>query len=241
VHVYRDELGETLAGKVPLAFESAGPPLLVVIGADLGLCAEYHARLLEAAKAHVRELEPAALDCIGRRTAALLERSDIAIRRTYAAPSSVEDVTRALLSVVDDLVTDLVSGRVGSVLVVAARSLGVGKFVVVRTPLLPLEALAGSGPPISRYVSRAHFDEVAARERLFTGLLELSLEALASEHGTRLLATQGASEWLDRELGSAQRQLGALRREAATQEILELVMGARKRIGHGSLRFRRCR
>jgi F0F1-type ATP synthase gamma subunit len=69
------------------------------------------------------------------------------------------------------------------------------------------------------------------RERLFTGLLELALDAMASEHGTRLIVAQGASEWLDRELAQTRRQLSTLRQEAGTQEILELAMGTRRRRG----------
>ncbi len=232
VRAYRAELEYAVTSVAPsqLGSEDA-PPLLIVIGADLGLCAEYHARLLEAAREHARELRPGALDCIGRRTASLLARREIAVRRTYAAPSSVDDVTRALLDVVDSLLVDYASRRIGSVHVVAAHSAGVGRFDVLRTRLLPLEPLSDRGPPLSRYVTNAHFEEVAVRERLFTGLLERVLDAMASEHGTRLVAAQAASEWLDRELGRARRALGALRREAGTQEILELVMGARRRRG----------
>jgi F-type H+-transporting ATPase subunit gamma len=238
VREYRTELEHTAAGIVPFVLEAdARPPLLIVIGADLGLCAEYHARLLEAAQKHAHELRPESLDCIGRRTAALLTRREITVRRTYAAPSSVDDVTRTLLDVVDSLLSDFASGRFGSVHVVAARSLGVGEFDVVRTRLLPLEALTEAGPPLSRYVSNAHFDEVAMRERLFIGLLEVALDAMASEHGTRLLAAQGASEWLDRELAQARRQLSALRQEAGTQEVLELVMGAIRRRGYRARRL----
>ena len=78
-------------------------------------------------------------------------------------------------------------------------------------------------------MTRTHLDEVAERERLFIALHNLLLDAMASEHGLRLVATNAAGEWLDRELERARRQLGSLKREAATQEMLELVSGASAR------------
>jgi F-type H+-transporting ATPase subunit gamma len=202
---------------------------VLVLGADLGLCAGYHSRLVEAAQDVARKLSPMRVDCAGRRTAALLVRSGLAPRRVYASPTSVENVGTALLPIVADLLAAFGSGAIGAVHVVSAKFAGIGEFQAVPTQLLPLEVLSGGGPARSRYVTEEHLREVAARERLFARLEELVLDAIASEHGMRLVATSGAQDWLDRELERARRRVRALRQESSTQEILELASGARKR------------
>ena len=70
---------------------------------------------------------------------------------------------------------------------------------------------------------------VAVREFLYTTLHELLLDSLASEHGMRLLAAESARQWLDETSETVRRQLSASRREATTQEVLDIVAGARAR------------
>jgi len=227
---YRTELEAAVSCLATVHLGSgSGSARLLVIGADLGLCAQYHGRIVAAARETALSLGVQTADCIGRRTAALLARAGIAVRVRYAAPTSVEKVTSVLLDVVTDLFADYRLGRVGSVHVLSARFGGIGEFEPVRTPLLPLADLPDGGPPPSRYVSEQHLLEIAARERLFVHLEELLLDAMASEHGMRLVATNAAGDWLDEQLERGRRRLHALRREASTQEILELVAGARAR------------
>jgi F-type H+-transporting ATPase subunit gamma len=226
---YREALESAVRRMPPIEEPApAGPPLLLVVGADLGLCGGYHARVAEAARADVREIGAGAIDCVGHRTAALLVRAGCSPRKVYGAPSSVESATRVLLDVVDDVfAAHRESGA--SVYSVSARFAGVGVFQTARTRLLPLEPLTGAGPPASPYVTLTHLRETAARERLFVSLQELMLDAMASEHGARLVATNAAGQWLDREVERARRQLRTMRRESATQELLELAAGARRK------------
>jgi F0F1-type ATP synthase gamma subunit len=215
-----------------LAFGEEGAPgapaRLLVVGAALGLCGSYHVRLVEAARAYAAELGVPTVDCIGARTAVLLGRAGLAAGAVYEAPSSVEAATRALLPVVDAVFADYRRGAVGRVHVVSARFGGVGEFEVARTRVLPLMSLRDGGPPRSPYVTARHARDVAVRERLFALLQELVLDALASEHGERLVATNAAGEWLERELSRTRRELRALTQEAATQEIVALVATSRR-------------
>jgi F-type H+-transporting ATPase subunit gamma len=67
------------------------------------------------------------------------------------------------------------------------------------------------------------------REFLYIVLFDLLLDSLASEHGARLVATDAAGSWLDGRATRARRQLMATRREAGTQEIIEIASGVRAR------------
>jgi len=78
----------------------------------------------------------------------------------------------------------------------------------------------------TRYVSSGHFASAAVREFLYITLYALLLDALVSEHGARLIATQAAEKWLDERSTSMERQLMGIRREASTQEMIEIIAGA---------------
>ena len=84
-----------------------------------------------------------------------------------------------------------------------------------------------------RYVEPDHFVSVVVREYLYVTLFDLLLDALASEHGARLVATQNAETWLDKRTERLRRYLMATRREASTQEMIEIAAGARAIQGSG--------
>lgn len=228
---YRDGIDAAIAAAdIRQALPHRDIPALLLIAADLGLCNGYNVRLVDAALGARRELNAQKLYSVGRRAEVALGRAGVAIARKYAAVTSVAGITGLLLTLADDVFGDYLSGVFTSLHVVSARFEGVGAFTPVRTRVLPL-APAASGRPrvVTPYVSRRHLAEVAVREYLYSTLFELLLDALASEHGTRLVATQGAGEWLDARVADLGRQVSSVRREAGTQEVLEVAAGARQR------------
>jgi F-type H+-transporting ATPase subunit gamma len=122
-----------------------------------------------------------------------------------------------------------VNERLSSFEVVSSRFEGIGAERPTVTRLLPLEAKHAERAPKARYVPRDHLSAAAAREFLYIVLYDLLLDALASEHGARLLATQSAESWLDDRRGALERRLAASRRETSTQEMIEIAAGARVR------------
>jgi F0F1-type ATP synthase gamma subunit len=115
--------------------------------------------------------------------------------------------------------------------VVSSRSSGVGADRPTTTRLLPVEAHRAGGAPTARCVSRERLAAVAVRELLYITLYDLLIDALASEHGARLLATQSAEQWLDERTDRLRRHLASARRGASTQETIEIAAGVRARRG----------
>jgi F-type H+-transporting ATPase subunit gamma len=224
---YRDGVERIAAAAGAHLPTGAGATGLVVLGAELGLCGGYHARLVaDAAAQHAALGGP--VDCIGRRTASLMAARGLVPASRYPAPASVAGISQLLLHLVDDLVGRVVDGELASVVVVSRRFLGVGRDQAVATRLF--EALppdADRAAPVPRYESAEHLARAGMRELVYSRLHELVLEALASEHGARLVATQSAEQWLDRERDQLGRQLVAVRHEASTQEMLEIAAGVR--------------
>ena len=230
VRTYRDEVQQFLgvldgpAG----AFACEGPTGIVLVAADLGLVGDYTARLVQEALALRAESEPGPFVCLGRRAVSRLAKEGVEPVSIQPAPTSVAGLTGLLLPLVDTLVSLRRSGQLGSLWLVAARFEGAGQYSPVRVPILPVAPSSDLSPLASSpYCGAEHLRTVVVREYLFAALYVTLLEALASEHGKRLVTTESARAWLDERIGATRRLAASIRREASTQEVLEVVAASR--------------
>lgn len=207
---------------------------LLVIGAELGLCGGYNAQLVELGAKHRAKLDGGPTFCVGRRAATLLGRRKVGVDRVYSGPTSVHGITALLLRLAEDMLTAYAAERLSSFDIVSSRFEGVGEAFPSTIRLLPVESNASAATRRPRYVEPDHFVSVVVREYLYVTLFDLLLDALASEHGARLVATQSAEKWLDERTERLRRYLMATRREASTQEMIEIAAGARALQGSGS-------
>jgi F-type H+-transporting ATPase subunit gamma len=228
---YRDEIERVLAELgISQAIDVTAPPGLLLVVSDLGLCGDYNTSLVETAVAEYQQQGEATFYCVGRRPKAILARHNIKPKRQYHAPASVDGLPGLLLQLAQDMLDDLVRKEIGSLFVVSARFDGAGRFSSIVTRVLPVRP-ARPAEPVRRtpYQSDRKLAAVAVREFLYTTIHELLLDSLASEHGMRLLAAESARQWLEDRAESVGRQLAACRREATTQEVLDIVAGAKPR------------
>jgi F-type H+-transporting ATPase subunit gamma len=230
VRAYRDELQRFLAvvGASGAASVREGPTGIVLVAADLGLVGDYTARLVREALALRAESGPGPLVCLGRRAVSPLAKAGVQPVSVQPAPTSVAGLTGLLLPLVDTLLSLRKAGELGSLWLVAARFEGAGEYSPVRVPILPVAAPAGV-PPLasSPYCHAEHLRTVVVREYLYVSLYETLLEALASEHGKRLVTAESARTWLEERMTATRRRAAAIRRETSTQELLEVIVAAR--------------
>lgn len=228
---YREGIDQAI-GSVGIA-QVASPkavPAVLLIAADLGLCNGYNSQLVETAVKQYRELGAQSFYCVGRRPLTALRRADVPVARSYPTVTSVAGLTRLLLTLADDVLGDYLTGAFGSLHIVSARFEGVGAFTAHSTRVLPVVSTnTVHRATATPYASGGHLAETAVREYLYSTLFELLLDALASEHGMRLVATQSAGEWLDTRLKDIRRQIASAHRESSTQEVLDLAGGVRQR------------
>ena len=228
---YRAEI-ESVMGVLPGATLSevpgGAPPAIVLVAADLGLCGDYAAQLAAEAAAARESIGPGPLWCVGRRAVRPLARAGLTADRVWDGAASTGALPRLLVGVVNAIVGARERGEMGALVLVAARFEGAGSFRPVRVPVLPIvPPAASSSLCCSPYVRPAHLAAVVAREFLYVALHETLLDALAAEHGKRLVVSEAARSWLEERMGATTRQLGALRREVTTEEVLEVAAGAR--------------
>ncbi|MCA9711449.1 MAG: F0F1 ATP synthase subunit gamma, partial [Myxococcales bacterium] len=142
---------------------------------------------------------------------------------------SVRGITGLLLELAEDVLTTYADEQLSCLEIVSSRFQGVGATPPTTTRLLPLQATNAEAGPRVRYVGAEHFGSAVIREFLYVTLFDLLLDALAAEHGARLAATEAAESWLEERSDRLRRHLMATRREASTQEMIEIVSGARAR------------
>ena len=226
---YRDGL-ERIAGwagaSLPAADGGAG---LLVIGAELGLCGGYNAQLVEPGTKQRKALGEGPTFCVGRRAAIQLGRRDVTVTRTYPGPTGVQGITGLLVELAQDMLTTYAAEDLSSFDIVSSTFAGVGKTTPSTSRLLPIAPRGDDDSRSARYAQPDHFVRTVIREFLYITLYDLLVDGLASEHGARLTATEAAKSWLDERSERLRRHLLSTRREAATQEMLEIVAGARAR------------
>lgn len=226
---YREGIEEVLAAmELPQPEANSSTSAVLLIASDLGLCDGYNTRLTQTAIDFIRHEDAQRLYCVGRRPLNGLKQAGLTVSRQYHAPSSIAGLTELLMQLGQDLLENYLEGIFDRLVFVSARFEGVGEFRPVVTSILPIQPVAKkiSLKP-SSYVSESHLLAVAIREYLYIRLFQTLLDSLASEHGARLIATQSAGEWLSSKTAATHRSLSSIRREATTQEVLEIASSVR--------------
>jgi len=159
----------------------------------------------------------------------LLARGGVEVAGRYATPMSVDGIPALLLRLVEDMLTTYETRRLSRFDLLWSRFAGVSHASPTSMRMLPMDVGPAAGGGTTRYVPPERFAFTAVREFLYITLHGLLLDALASENGARLLATQSAEQWLDERTTALRRHLAATRREAGTQEVLEIAAGVRAR------------
>ena len=226
---YREGVERILAWANASLAGGGGEAGLLIIGGELGLCGSYNSQIVGFAAEQRRQLGPGPTFCVGHRASALLGRHGVDVQASYEGPTSVRGISSLLSSLAEDLLTRYAIEGLASIDIVASEFRGVGSFTPQRVRLLPFASEPSRLSRSAHYVDRPRFASVAAREFLFITLYDLLLDALACEHAARLLATQAAESWLDERIEGLRRHLTAARREATTQEMLEIAAGAPNR------------
>ncbi|MAT16404.1 MAG: hypothetical protein CMJ46_14170 [Planctomyces sp.] len=231
---YREEINAVIAEiGINQSVNIGIPGGLLVIGSDLGLCGDYNSQISDAAMKQSQETDARTVYAVGKRGESAFQNAPGIERHSYDAPVSTKGLIQLLSVLAEDLISDYLSRKIGSLHVVSAQFDGVGHFTPISTRLLPIESVSGTQRfTPSPYVAPDHLRFVAIREFLFITLYEILLEANVAEHGMRLLATESALDWLEENATSTSHRLATARTEAATQELLDIVSSRRRDISN---------
>jgi len=210
--------------------------LLVVVTGDRGLAGAYNTNLIRYTAQHFdRYPLPVQYLAVGRKGRDLLLRRGKPVLAEFSnlpSPPRFLDVSAIGRLVVDEFL----KGNVDEVHLVYTDFINMGRQVVTRKKLLPLE-LGGerveefenrAGPPGSYEFEpemREILDEIIPR---FTALqvYQAILEAQASEHAARMIAMRNATDNARELVAALQLAYNKVRQQTITNDILDIVGGA---------------
>lgn len=203
---------------------AAGEPVVVVVGADRGLCGGYNIGVCKEASALLKTLENPRLVTVGSKVYDFFRRRNrrsIAQSFTGISENPFPDDARELASLLLDWFHQ---GQAGEIHLVHTRF----ESMLVQTPisrrLLPLEP-AGAD---SLYLepSAESLLESAVPFYLSAALYGAILEAAACEQSARITSMDSAVKNADEMIDELTLRYNRARQDAITGEIIEIVGGA---------------
>lgn len=219
--------------------------LVLIVGADKGLCGAYNVSLGRHARAFLEGLRGDGVDveliAKGSRVARYLRRTagvDFADTSEWTREGVTDAEVDRLLGVVLEAFR---SGRVDAVWACHTAFLSTVRREPTSVRLLPIAP--ETDEPTPALETRWFYEP--AQEPCVDELLEalvrtqveaVLLEAFASEQAARMVTMQEASERADRTLADLQVRYNRLRRESITSDLVGVLVAGRLRrgVGHGA-------
>ncbi|MFQ6672994.1 MAG: ATP synthase F1 subunit gamma [Candidatus Tectimicrobiota bacterium] len=221
-----------------LALKETGPALLVVVGADRGLCGAFNANVHRAVIAHLAEVDGAGpevgrLLIIGKKPYEFFRHRHFPIVNHYSGLIGKHSYTDAQ-RVGDEIIEAYIDGDVRSVQLVYHEFRSALHQRLVIRELLPVryaEEPQEEGPPgeVVDYLyepDAATLLDAALRRHIHTQVWRALLESEASEHGARMVAMDAATENAVEMIATLTLVYNRVRQAGITKEIIEVVSGA---------------
>lgn len=207
--------------------ESAGPGIVIVVGAAQGFCGAYPQRLVEATRTHTPA--GAGLMVIGQRSAAML--SDVGITPSWSAelPASPAHVPDLASQLTDELI-DRSETFPGPIHTVTGRDLP-GQPVEMRRlwpPEPPERRDRAAAPPLDSPLTTLPPEALARAllaETLFAEVARALMEGLRVENAARVEAMARAQSNLKERRALLSQRYSHARQEQMTTEMIELTIG----------------
>lgn len=195
---------------------------LLVVCSEHGFVGGFNERLLDRAVAGRNAGQ--GLVIVGRRGAALAAERGLEVDRSFPMATHVGGVLGVTRRVAEYL------AAVSAADVVFGSYRRGGNFEPEATRILPLDPtlLVGSkrrSPPLHHLAPDALLQRLAS-EYLFAEITRAVMESLASENGARLRVMEAADHNIGDKLEALRRSENALRQEAITSELLDVVTGS---------------
>ena len=209
--------------------------LLVVCGADRGLCGGYNSAVADAVEAFAARMAPRPTELLvmGKVAERRARRLGLTVHKALAQPARM-DRTDTLLALAADARTAFLEGRAAELHVLytrfvsGLRQVPVTELLLPATPVTPAEPDEEQVPSLAAATFEPSPDVILGRllaEYLEQMLDHAYLNSVASENAQRQAAMSRASENAADILTDLNTTYSRLRQENITTEILEVIGG----------------
>ena len=204
---------------------------LVLVTADRGLCGGYNSTLVRAAEQRLRAAEPGSIHLVlvGRKGRDSFRRRKFPVLATHT-PVPAEASLEFARMLTQDLITRFVAGEIDRVEIMFTEFISALRRHVRVQTFLPVGAAGAVGSAASDVAifepdAESIFAELLPRyatAKLFAALAD----ALASEHGARMIAMGAARKNAGELIDLLVLRRNRMRQASITKELLEIVGGA---------------
>jgi F-type H+-transporting ATPase subunit gamma len=214
-----------------LVRRTGGRKRLVVITADKGLCGAFNSNILRASLGYLREAGNVDLTLVvvGKKA------RDFYRRRQWTVKSEMLGFFDRLAyshaqELAGTLMADYLAGETDEVHLIYNEFRSVAVQRVTRQQLLPIEAEAAGGEPVTgEYIFEPGPDAILASllpRHVTTQVYRALMESVAGEFGARMTAMEAATKNAKEMIGVLTIQYNKARQERITKELLDIVGGA---------------
>lgn len=207
-----------------------GPPGLLVIGGEKGLCGSHNVNILRAADDYMAAIPgPVHVFCLGDKALDHGRRRGWSIVGQAGIPQLTGD-SREALSIARAVRGLFDSGQVGSLHVAYTAFLSPMQRPPTVVQVLPVPRRETSEPALmANYIFEPEAVGLLASllpRTVDARLVNLILQSMAAEQAARMTAMTAATENAEELSGTLSRALNRARQQQITNEILEVVSGA---------------
>jgi F-type H+-transporting ATPase subunit gamma len=208
--------------------------VVLVISSDKGLCGGYNSQLAKAVRKFSTEHADEALKFfwIGKKVRDLIQK-EVNSGKTYTfmkADPTYEEVRK----IADELGNMFITGEVGKIYVAYNSFISAIAFDSTVKQLLPMQVSAADKEAIkAKYPYDFKYEPSAEKildtlvpEVYLTTVYTCVLDAIASEHGSRMNAMENASKNSKEVIKKLSLKMNKMRQARITTELIEVVSGA---------------
>ena len=212
--------------------------LVIVLSSDRGLCGGYNSNIIKEMKIILNSKYDKSVNVkikfLGKKAYDFFKKQDLNMDTTRI--TAFQDLSAdSSFAIGDEIIAEFLEGQYDEVRVVYNRFKDAATQIVSCQKLLPveMEAFKGKGAEESKFLADYTFEPSKSQllielipRAVKTELYRTMLDAVASEHGSRMVAMDKATENAGELIFDLKLQYNQARQAAITKEILEIVGGA---------------
>ena len=211
----------------------------VVFGRDQGMCGQFNEEIVSYTRSHLgesgrRQGAPWRLLAVGTRAEQALSDAGLTVDETYAAPTSVSDITNLAQVLLPRIERWRAESAVTRIVTFHNRRVGASSFKSGQLQILPIDPgrlrswreQPWNSVSLPLFVTeRGEMVSLLIRHYLFVALFRACAESLASENASRIAAMQAAESNIEERLDELRRTYNVMRQTAITEELLDVITG----------------
>jgi F-type H+-transporting ATPase subunit gamma len=226
-----ESLASAAAGLEHPLFEEreVSKKLLVVVSSDRGFNGSYNSNIIRTASSYIEESPPDSvqLGIVGKKAYDYFKKRPQPIAFRITDLGAKVDMVR-IRQLASDITEQFSSGEVDEVQLLYTRFVSMVSYRITLEKFLPIEKPVTEEGATADYIFEPDADKIFSSlipRYCVTKILQMLLEAFASEHGSQMIAMGNATKNAGEMIDALTLQRNKARQAAITKELLDIVGG----------------